>query len=103
LTFKNDGPVLEGNLIALGGFISLPFTFSGEVIVEKNELLLKKPQLTINGQPLLFEKIQELSGFVNPIYEFKKLNQENMNVEVTNLKFQDNFVNLNANLKFRKK
>jgi len=92
LSFKNNQPQLSGNFIALGGMISAPFTLTGQLIVNtaKNTIEIFKPQFTVFGEPLLFEQIQDMVKFINPILDINKFNTPNMNLELKRAYFKDN-------------
>ncbi len=92
LSFKNNQPELSGNFIALGGMVTAPFTFTGQLIVnpDKNTVEIYKPQVTVFGEPLLLEQMQDLVKFINPILDINKFNTPNMSLELKRAYFKDN-------------
>lgn len=92
LSFKNGQPELSGNFIGLGGMVSAPFKLSGQLIVNpvKNTIELYEPQFFVFGEPLLFDQLQELVKFINPILDVEKFNSPNMKLALKRAYFKDN-------------
>lgn len=91
ITFKNNKPTVYGNFIALGGFITAPFTISGDlVLTNKNTLELSKPQVTLYEEELLPEQVGDLVKFINPVIDFNKVGDNNIKINLKKLDFKDN-------------
>lgn len=91
LEFKNNKPILSGNIIAMGGFFSAPFSLSADLLVTaKNTIEIYEPQITFMEQPLIIDQIQDLTKFINPIFDINTLNKNGMKLTLKNLYFKDN-------------
>ncbi|MEK7433643.1 MAG: hypothetical protein AABZ74_10965 [Cyanobacteriota bacterium] len=91
LVFENNKPTIKGNLISLGGFITIPFSFSFDLVVTaKNTLEIYKPQLIVMNEPLIIEQIQDFVKYVNPILDIKQINKTGKDIQLKNLYFKDN-------------
>ncbi len=91
LVFENNKPTIKGNLISLGGFITIPFSFSFDLVVTaKNTLEIYKPQLFVMNEPLIIEQIQDFVKYVNPIVDIKQINKTGKDIQLKNLYFKDN-------------
>ncbi len=102
LIFENNQPSLTGNLVALGGFFTAPFTLTGELLVtEKNTIELHKPQIKVMEQPLVIEQIQDLVKFINPILDINKFNTSERNFQLNKLFFKDNKLKLMGTISFK--
>jgi hypothetical protein len=97
LSFENNRPSLTGNFIALGGFVTVPFSITGDLIVTaKNTVDLYKPQISIMGEPLVLEQVQELVRFINPVIDINKFNTPEMNLTLKSAYFKDNKLKING-------
>lgn len=91
LDFKNNKPSLSGNIIAMGGFFSAPFSISADLLVTaKNTIEIYEPQITFMEQPLIIDEIQDLTQYINPIFDVSTLNRNGMKLNLKNLYFKDN-------------
>lgn len=91
IAFEDNRPKVTGNLISLGGFITIPFSFSFELLVTaKNTIELYKPQVVVMGEPLIMDEIQDLVKYVNPIVDINQLNKTGKNIQLKNLYFKNN-------------
>lgn len=99
LTFQNNRPALSGNLIALGGFFTAPFSISADLLVTaKNTIEIYEPQITVMDQPLVIDQIQDMVKYVNPIFDVKTLNDKDLKISLKNLYFKNNKLKILANL-----
>ncbi|MFN8672280.1 MAG: LmeA family phospholipid-binding protein [Candidatus Sericytochromatia bacterium] len=95
IVFENNRPTVTGNLISLGGLITIPFSIAFDLIVTaKNTIEIYKPQVTVMNEPLIIEEIQDLVKYVNPIIDIKTLNKTGKEIVLKNLYFKDNKIKI---------
>ncbi|MBC7474875.1 MAG: hypothetical protein H7263_11330 [Candidatus Sericytochromatia bacterium] len=91
VTFEKDKPTIKGNFIALGGLVSAPFSISGELRVNNdNKIELYRPQIIVMDEPLVMDEIQDMTKYINPIFDINTLNSNNLKIKLKRLYFRDN-------------
>jgi hypothetical protein len=102
ISFVNNQPVLSGNFVALGGMFSAPFTLSGQLIATaKNTVEIYKPQISVFGEPLLFDQLQDMVKFINPIIDLNRFSTPNMSLQLKRLYFKDNRLKIIGMVSFK--
>lgn len=95
VSFKNNQPMIVGNFIALGGFITAPFTISGDLrVTDKNTIEFLKPQMTLYEEPLIMEELQDMVKYINPVFDINTIGDKNFKINLKRLYFKDDKLRL---------
>ena len=95
ISFKNNKPMIVGNFIALGGFVTAPFTISGDLkVTPQNTIELSKQQMTLFDEPIIIDQIQDMTKFINPILDINKIGSDKLRINLKRMYFKDDKLKL---------